>query len=300
MKTVTKVYLAIMMLVFTTTVFAQTKNLKTETVKIYGNCGMCEAKIEKAGNEKNVATVDWNKDSKMATITYDAAKTSKDAILKRIALAGYDSESFLAPDDVYENLPGCCHYERELKGEKLVKNDAHKMHDMSKMDNGKSHDMSAMNMSSDMKMDKLETKMPLSEVFVQYFAVKDALIATDSKQTSASAKSLNSAIANVKMGELNNEEHMVWMEVLKNITADSKAIMDANDVKKQRDIFISLSTNFYKLAKVTNQTSLVYFMHCPMANNGKGADWLSKENEVKNPYYGSMMLGCGKVTETIK
>ena len=41
-------------------------------------------------------------------------------------------------------------------------------------------------------------------------------------------------------------------------------------------------------------------MHCPMANNGKGADWLSKENEVKNPYYGSMMLGCGKVTETIK
>ena len=35
-------------------------------------------------------------------------------------------------------------------------------------------------------------------------------------------------------------------------------------------------------------------------NDGKGADWLSKENVVKNPYYGSMMLGCGKVTETIK
>jgi hypothetical protein len=37
-----------------------------------------------------------------------------------------------------------------------------------------------------------------------------------------------------------------------------------------------------------------------MANDGKGADWLSKENAVKNPYYGSMMLTCGKTVETIK
>jgi hypothetical protein len=37
-----------------------------------------------------------------------------------------------------------------------------------------------------------------------------------------------------------------------------------------------------------------------MANYGKGANWLSKENAVKNPYYGSQMLTCGKVVETIK
>ena len=37
-----------------------------------------------------------------------------------------------------------------------------------------------------------------------------------------------------------------------------------------------------------------------MANNGKGANWLSKENKVQNPYYGSVMLTCGKVVETIK
>jgi hypothetical protein len=32
---------------------AQIKNAKTESVKIYGNCGMCETTIEKAGNLKN-------------------------------------------------------------------------------------------------------------------------------------------------------------------------------------------------------------------------------------------------------
>ncbi|WOC51691.1 mercury transporter [Bergeyella porcorum] len=94
---------------------AQIKNAKTETVKIYGNCSMCETTIENAGNVKKVAQVDWNKDTKMATITYDVKKTNQDEILKRIALAGYDSDKFLAPDDVYAKLPECCLYERVNK-----------------------------------------------------------------------------------------------------------------------------------------------------------------------------------------
>lgn len=76
---------------------------------------MCKATIEKAGNVNKVASVEWNKDTKMATLTYDGNKTNQDEILKRIALAGYDSEKFLAPDDVYAKLPGCCQYDRELK-----------------------------------------------------------------------------------------------------------------------------------------------------------------------------------------
>jgi copper chaperone CopZ len=94
---------------------AQIKNAKTETVKIFGNCGMCKTKIEKAGNLKNIAQVDWNEDTKMATLTYDESKTNQDEILKRIALVGYDSEKFLAPDKAYSNLPGCCQYDREAK-----------------------------------------------------------------------------------------------------------------------------------------------------------------------------------------
>ena len=97
------------------TINAQIKNSKTETVKIYGNCGMCETKIEKAGTIKKVATVDWNQETQMATLTYDATKTNQDEILKRIALAGYDSDKFLAPDDVYNNLHGCCQYDRVAK-----------------------------------------------------------------------------------------------------------------------------------------------------------------------------------------
>jgi Cu(I)/Ag(I) efflux system membrane fusion protein len=37
-----------------------------------------------------------------------------------------------------------------------------------------------------------------------------------------------------------------------------------------------------------------------MADDNKGADWLSTEESIKNPYYGQSMLTCGEVTDTIK
>jgi len=44
----------------------------------------------------------------------------------------------------------------------------------------------------------------------------------------------------------------------------------------------------------------VYLQFCPMANGGKGASWLSKDEEIRNPYFGSRMLKCGRIKETIK
>ncbi|RYF85874.1 MAG: DUF3347 domain-containing protein, partial [Chitinophagaceae bacterium] len=39
----------------------------------------------------------------------------------------------------------------------------------------------------------------------------------------------------------------------------------------------------------------VYVQYCPM----KKATWLSSEKQIRNPYYGSSMLTCGEVTETL-
>jgi len=82
---------------------AQIKNQKTKNIKISGNCGMCKAAIEKAGNMKNIASVVWDEDTKIAAVNYDSTKTTSGAILKEIALAGYDSDQYLAPD-----LPAHC------------------------------------------------------------------------------------------------------------------------------------------------------------------------------------------------
>lgn len=272
---------------------AQIKNAKTETVKIYGNCGMCEKRIEKAGSINDIAKVDWNVDTKIATITYDSKITNQDAILKIIALSGHDSDTFLAPNEAYSKLPSCCQYDRVAKVP--VKMDA-----ISGADKSEHSEMS--NHTNHTETPKVEVQQvnQLKAVFDNYFAVKDALVKTDGNTASAKATALLSAINTVKMETLKTEEHNVWMKVLKDIKEDAEHIADTKDAKHQRDHFDTLSKNIYELIKVSKQKTPTYYQFCPMANNGKGANWLSKENVVKNPYYGSIMLSCGKVTETIK
>ena len=272
--------------------FAQIKNAKTETVKIYGNCGMCKATIEKAGNVNKVASVEWNKDTKMATLTYDSDKTNQDEILKRIALAGYDSEKFLAPDDVYAKLPGCCQYSRELKP--AAKSNDAGMDMKNEHANHNHNEMAATNTAD------AQNAPQLKAVFDNYFSVKDALVKTDAGTSSAKAAELVKAIKAVEMAKLSTEEHTAWMKVMKELTANAEKIAASKDVAKQREIFALLSKNMYELVKVSKQETPVYYQHCPMYNNGKGANWLSKENTVKNPYYGSKMLSCGKTVETIE
>lgn len=281
MNSLKKIMMTITLLLSVIVMNAQIKNAKTETVKIYGNCGMCKTKIEKAGNLKNISKVDWNEDTKMATLTYDESKTNQDEILKRIALVGYDSGKFLAPADAYSKLPSCCQYDRDAKVP--VKVDA-------------ASGESIIVMNDHTAISENQESNQLQSVFDNYFLLKDALVKTDSKTASAKSKELLASIESVKMESLKMDMHMVWMKVLKDLTADAKSISETQDIKKQRDFFKSLSKNTYDLIKISKPTEAVYYQYCPMQD----ANWLSKENTVKNPYYGSQMLTCGKTVETIK
>ena len=85
---------------------------KTETFKVWGACGMCKTRIEKTVTAEGATKASWDAKSQLLTVTYDPSKTSKDALSKKLASVGHDTEKFKAPDDVYAKLPGCCHYER--------------------------------------------------------------------------------------------------------------------------------------------------------------------------------------------
>ena len=72
-----------------------------------------------------------------------------------------------------------------------------------------------------------------------------------------------------------------------------------NDIEEKRLAFINLSNEMINIVKVFGAQDTVYIVHCPMADDNKGADWISFENEVLNPYFGDKMLRCGKVKQTI-
>jgi copper chaperone CopZ len=282
------ILMAVVGLLSTTVSQAQIKNAKTETIKVYGNCGMCETTIEKAGSKTKLYKTDWNADTKMASITYDSKKTSADAVLKSIALSGYDNVNYLAPDDAYNKLHDCCKYDREKKA--VVKTVTEPTTDaMSFMPSHTGHTA----------MDMQQTNQ-LTSVFDNYFALKDALVKTDGATASAKASAMLTALDAVEMGKLKMEEHTVWMKIEKGLKTDAQHIKENKDTEHQREHFMSLSKNMYELIKVSKPAEIVYYQFCPMANDGKGANWLSKESAIKNPYYGSQMLSCGKTVETIK
>jgi hypothetical protein len=212
---------------------AQVKNAKTETVKIFGNCGMCETHIETAGNIKKIAKVDWNKGTKMATLIYDSTKTNQNEILKRIALAGYDSDEFLAPADAYNKLDGCCQYERINKTE-IVTLKVKEDHSILNHETG---------------TETMQEVNQLKAIFDNYFALKDALVKSDATLASTIAKDLLSTINAVEMEKLLTEEHIVWMKVMGSLKSNTDKISTSTNVLKQRNIFVVLSEKFYELLK---------------------------------------------------
>lgn len=276
MQFIHKIWIALPMLLSATACTAQIRNMKTDTVAIRGNCEMCEHTIETAGSLKKTAHVDWNRDTKTAVLEYDSLKTSRDEILKRIALAGYDSDTYFAPDEVYAALPECCHYERSKKGGRTPAR----------------------------PLRPAETAAaqatPLQKVSDAYFSLKDALVASDAAKAASAATRLSEALNNVKMEELQPQEHSAWMPVEKQLKTDAGNIAATSDISRQRASFASLSQNMYPLLKATDKAEPVYYQYCPMYNEGKGAVWLSREQTIKNPYYGSSMLSCGKTTETLR
>lgn len=259
-------------------------NAETTTLSVSGNCGMCKKNIETAANQKGKTKGSWDADTRVLTVIYNSKKTNPEEILKRVAYAGYDNEKFLAPEAAYSKLHGCCQYERTGKTEKATATNKHEGH-------AKANDH-----SGTIQKDKAS----LESVYAHYFAVKDALVKSDAGIASTKAKELLKEINAVKMESLGTDEHKVYMKYLADLKTDAGHIAESKDVSHQREHFTSLSQNMYEVMKSIKPGYTVYLDHCPMFNDGKGANWISKESSIKNPYYGSQMLTCGKIIETIK
>ena len=86
---------------------------KTETIKVWGNCNMCKARIEKAAKVNGVSKASWDTKTKMLSLTYDPSKTNSDDIQKKIAAVGHDTEKFKADNKAYAKLDDCCQYDRK-------------------------------------------------------------------------------------------------------------------------------------------------------------------------------------------
>lgn len=94
-------------------VFSVFAGSKSEKITVQGNCGMCEARIEKAAKAvSGVTSADWNKESKTLAVAYDDSKTDIHKVHMAVAKAGHDTNMQIADNETYNKLHGCCKYER--------------------------------------------------------------------------------------------------------------------------------------------------------------------------------------------
>lgn len=276
---------------------AQIKNVKTESLMVYGNCGMCEKRIEAAARVSGEAKGDWDRDSKMIALTYDSTKTNADAILKRIADAGHDNVQFIANDQSYRNLPECCQYNRKTVVETPPPPNVETVKFVPQVNEG-----SATAPASEGKKDNApslveDVKTQINRLLGVYYELKEALVASNSKTAAAKAGDFELALEKVDMNQMNASDHTFYMPLYEKLKADAKKIKTAKDLEAMRGLFDTFSGNMLNLVKhFEANKSTMYKQYCPM----KKTYWISKEQAIRNPYYGDEMLECGSVKETIK
>lgn len=114
-----------------------------------------------------------------------------------------------------------------------------------------------------------------SALFVEYFKLKDAFVRSDFEAVKTEAQAIEKTARNHKINQL------------------SKDIYLAKNIDAARIVLSKLSEEYIILAKESKVG--LYIAHCSMALNNKGANWLSLEKEIKNPYFGNKMLKCGNI-----
>lgn len=88
---------------------------KVDSFMVYGNCGMCKKRIEKAAIAAGATTANWDKTTHFLTVAYDASKVTNQKLQQKVADVGHDTQLYTAKDKVYDKLPMCCLYERKGK-----------------------------------------------------------------------------------------------------------------------------------------------------------------------------------------
>ncbi|HNR53820.1 MAG TPA: DUF3347 domain-containing protein [Flavobacteriales bacterium] len=290
---------------------AAIKNALSVTVLVDGDCPMCETRIEKAAFVKGEAAADWDVDAKTARITIDSTRTTVDAVLRRIAEAGYDNANYLAPDKAYAGLPGCCQYERGMK-HGLMKGDGYSQHTPGHHDHTSADHAEAPPSVFDKEgyrgtPQRDEPTEPIQEPAVQeksafqllldhYFQLKDALVAGNGALAKQHATTMGEVLHRMDATKLPAAQQATWEQLITEAMPLMHPLSETSDVEMQRKLFAQLTTPMLQLAEAAGEGT-IYLDHCPMYEGG--ANWLSREKAIKNPFYGSMMLTCGSVKRTI-
>nr|WP_294791064.1 DUF3347 domain-containing protein [uncultured Mucilaginibacter sp.] len=146
-----------------------------------------------------------------------------------------------------------------------------------------------------------KTSVSVKEIVGIYLQLKNALSEDNSNAAATAGKALSDGFAKLNQSVLTPAQKKSYADIAGDANEHAEHIgANAGNIKHQREHFETLSQDIYDLVKAGGNAGYkLYFDHCPMYNDGKGADWLSDKKEIQNPYLGKSMPTCGVVKEEL-
>lgn len=144
-----------------------------------------------------------------------------------------------------------------------------------------------------------EERTALMPVFMNYLELKDALVADDFEEAKKVSEKFHNSVVRLEISTFSAGLEATLELRLPQLEAGAAKIVKTPDIESMRAVFDELSASMINLAITVNPMDELYIQHCPMANSNKGANWLSRSSEIRNPYYGEAMLTCGEVRKTL-
>lgn len=136
----------------------------------------------------------------------------------------------------------------------------------------------------------------LKNLLPSYFNLKDALVSSKSEPASKKALVMAQKISNMNTPKL----PPLTLKKMDKIKEIANLIAQNDDLEYQRNHFATLSNAMTTLvSSLTFLDQKIYVQRCPMAKEHNGALWLSREKEIKNPYFGDSMLDCGSTIQEL-
>ncbi|MEO5777348.1 MAG: DUF3347 domain-containing protein [Flavobacterium sp.] len=140
----------------------------------------------------------------------------------------------------------------------------------------------------------------INELVSNYLALKNALTKDDTKGASTAGKTLYATFNAVNVNSIDAKNKKDYLDIADDAKEHAEHIGDnGGNIPHQREHFVLLSKDISDLIKTFGATQKLYQDYCPMADDGKGAIWISEFKEIKNPYEGSKMLTCGSVKKEL-
>lgn len=146
-----------------------------------------------------------------------------------------------------------------------------------------------------------EHRKILAGIYSSYIEARLALAGDDPAGAKAAAAALSAKADGIDDSQMSTSAVEAWRRDLGEIRRASGGIADTDDIQRQREKFLELSTALERAARLFGPfpRHAVRKFFCPMAFDNKGAAWLQDSEELLNPYFGAAMLTCGEELEVI-